>query len=315
MKVRVAEVVGLNDRVRGFSLCRADGGSLPSFTAGAHIAVDVVLRDGRHGRRRYSILSDPAQSQSYEIAVLLHEDGQGGSRYMHTAVGVGQVLEIGEPVNRFPLETGSPHTLLLAGGIGVTPLLSMAHVLHAQQASFELHFGARSPVDWIYRDRIESLAGDRAFFYHDAGPQPMPLDLRDVCSNRAPGTRIYACGPEGLYRAVHELVDAGELPPEMVHYEGFGAECLEDSAVVSVTLAKTGRTLELEPGETLLSALTRLGVPVAYDCRRGECGMCAVGYRDGEVDHRDRCLSDEDRKARLCLCVSGVKSDTIVLRI
>ncbi len=315
MKVRVAEIKVLNDRVRAFTLCRADGGCLPAFTPGAHVAVDVVLNDGRTGRRRYSILSDPAQPASYEIAVLLQEDGHGGSRYMHTAVGVGQILEISEPVNHFPLETDNTHTILLAGGIGITPLLSMAHVLHARGASFELHYGARSPTDWIYRERILSLAGDQAFFYHDTGPEPVPLEVRRICSRPAPGTRIYACGPEGLHRSLRDLVTAGELRQEVLRYEGFGVEAAENAMGVLVTLAESGQTLQLEPGQTLLSALTRLGVPVAYDCMRGECGLCAVGYRDGVVDHRDHCLSDEDRKARLCLCVSRVKSDTIILGV
>jgi len=314
MQVRVERIHDLTDKVRSFTLQAENGGALPPFPAGAHIAVDVMLPGGLCAKRKYSILSDPAQSTHYEIAVLREPDGSGGSQYMHTRVRAGDILEVSEPVNHFPLATTAAHNLLLAGGIGITPVLSMLHVLNRMGASLELHYAARTPADHIYRETIETLAGHNACFYHSQGAGKQPLDINTVCANLNPGTHIYACGPPGFYTVLSDMVDADAISADNLHFESFGVKQQNGKDAIAV-LSETGGTVLVRDDQPILKALTQCGIGVSYDCMRGECGMCAVGYRDGEVAHRDTCLSDDERRHRVCLCVSQIKSDTIVLAI
>lgn len=315
MEVVVSEVHELNPRVRSFVLVRPDGATLPAFGAGAHIGVHLPLDGGPPVVRRYSILSDPSQSGHYEIAVLRAPEGSGGSAHMHTRVRTGDRLEISGPHNQFPLAQVGAHNLLAAGGIGITPLLSMLHSLARLGASVEVHYVVRESARHIYRKTIEELAGDRAHFYVSSGPRSARLDLEGLCTDLDPGTEIYACGPPRFLECLTQLVASGRVPPEVMHMESFCAAPIEKSEGVSVDVPSAGISVRVGRGQAILSALLREGVPVPYDCMRGECGMCAVEYSGGEVLHRDSCLSDKERVHRLCLCVSQVISSRIVLSI
>lgn len=315
MQVIVEAIYDLTDKIRSFTLRAENGGALAKFTAGAHIAVSLHLPGGRAATRKYSILSDPAQSSQYEIAVLRELDGSGGSQYMHTRVTVGQILEISEPVNHFPLSIIATHNVLLAGGIGVTPLLSMLYSLCHRGASFEVHYAARTKEDHIYKERIQTLAGRKAYFYHSEGIGKRRLDLKDICTRLELGTHLYACGPTRFYETLNALVKEEVIPADALHHEHFGVQREQNKTETMAELSKSGRNVLIQKNQAIIDALTQSGISVTYDCMRGECGMCAVSYWGGEVEHRDYCLSDEARNHRVCLCVSKFKSDKIVLGI
>lgn len=315
MRVIVDEIRDLTEKVRAFTLRPATGTGLPPFSAGSHITITVVLPGGVIAKRKYSILSSPAQSSFYEIAVLREPDGTGGSRYMHTRVHVGQSLDISEPRNQFPLSITGSHHILLAGGIGITPLLSMLHVLHEKAVSFEIHYAARTQADHVFKERILALAGQKAHFYHSEGSGKRSMPLEDICTNIEAGTRIYACGPARFYDALRNLVDAGNISSDALRYESFGVHQESNGKESFAVLSGTGETILIKDNQTILSALTESGINITYDCMRGECGICAVDYKNGEITHRDNCLSDEERNHRVCICVSQIKSDKIVLAI
>jgi len=322
MRVVVSEICRLSEHIRSFILRSEDSAGLASFTAGAHIVVNLDLPASISVKRKYSIVSDPADSSHYEIAVLREVNGAGGSEYMHTRVHVGDVLEISEPVNLFTLVPGGEHNVLLAGGIGITPLLSMAHTLNSIGASFDIHYAARTPADHLYRERLEALAAGRAHFYHSEGARKRPLDLKEVCARLGTNTHVYACGPLRFLEGLRRLVDEGVLSNEALHQESFGAGYVRDNRTsrtgeveATAVLAKTGRSILVRSGQSILTALDQSGIRVPYDCMRGECGMCAVDYCDGKVVHKDRCLSDEEHRYRICLCVSEIESERIILAL
>lgn len=315
MQVLVDRIRDLNSRVREFTLRAADGRDLPPAYPGSHLSVSVVLPGSRAGHRKYSILSNPLQSSMYQIAVKRDQASTGGSIYMHEQVRVGQNLEVTRPVDGFPLRLTGQRVVLVAGGIGITPLLSMMHVLHGIGIEFEVHYASRKLSEHLYRERILELSGGNASFYHSEGNGAHRLDVCRLFSGMGHGADVYACGPQRLYRACRDLVQAGAIAQDKFHFERFGVDPKDNGRRAQAILSESGKTIDIRENQSILSALTEAKVAVPYDCLRGECGMCAVPYIDGEVVHRDSCLSDGAREQRVCVCVSKVRSDKITLAV
>lgn len=300
-------------RVKGFELVAADGGLLPPFEPGAHLPVQVRDRSGAWVERYYSLLSDPADRLRYRIGVLAEPNGRGGSRYLHDAVQAGATLLAGLPANGFPLETDATHRILIAGGIGITPLLSMLHALRASGQSFELHYSARHSADLAFRQGIEDLAGPRARFYASQEPGAPHLDLQAVLAQPQPDTHVYVCGPRPMIVAVRELAATLGWAPEQIHFESFGGATAPDDRALNIRLARSGREIHVPAGRTILDTLLAAGIAVPHDCRRGECSLCATRVLAGEPEHRDLCLSADQHAESMCVCVSRACSDRLTL--
>jgi ferredoxin-NADP reductase len=302
------EAVGINS----YELVDPAGVALPEFAAGAHI--DVHLPGG--AVRQYSMCGDPAERDHWLIAVLAEAAGQGGaSRWLHREVGVGGRLVVSLPRNRFPLVEGAPHYLLLAGGIGVTPLLSMAARLAATGADFTLHLCTKSPRHTPFRDRLAGVGAGRVRCHHDGGDPTKGLDFAALLRAPLPGTQLYYCGPLGFMQAVREA--AAQWPADSVHCEFFMPEAAPDTDTgrgrFEVVAAATGAVLQVLPGQSLFDALCRAGLATPPSCPLGDCGRCRVRWLAGDPLHRDRLLTDSERGEFVIACRSGSRAPRLVL--
>ena len=313
MKLTVNRIRAEAERVRSLELRSVGGEQLPPFTPGSHLAIQVKLSDGRTEQRRYSILSDGEDSTRYEIAVLREANGRGGSRFMHEVVGEGDLLEVSEPRNDFPLASNASHSILIAGGIGITPILAMLRKLVSDRASFEIHYAARAPESMAYGNEVERLAGDKATLYFGGRSKETGLDLPTLLSAPRPGTHVYVCGPTGLIRAVRDTALEQGWRSEQIHFESFGGSTRTDDRPVQVELIRSQMSVDVSASQSILDALLEAGVWAPYDCKRGECGMCVTPVLEGEPDHRDVFLTESGRERFMCTCVSRAKSDRLVL--
>ena len=311
--VRIAAKIGEARDICSFELVALDGDTLPPFSAGAHI--DVHLPAGLV--RQYSLCNCPNETHRYQIAVLCDTNSRGGSAAMH-ALDVGQTLEISAPRNHFPLARDAHHSLLLAGGIGITPLLSMAEHLTSLGASFELHYCTRSADRTAFSRRIHSspFAAD-AHVYHDEDLESPKLDLTTVLERASSGTHLYVCGPTGFMDWSLETARTAGWPEERLHREYFAAAPIDTSADGSfdVQIASTGAVIRVKADQTVIAALTAHGVSVPTSCEQGVCGACLTRVLEGIPDHRDMFLTAEEqaRGDQFTPCCSRSKSAKIVL--
>jgi len=317
LSLQVTSIRQENARVKIFRLRSADGRMLPGFEAGAHIQVKVTLPDGTASQRHFSLLSDPNDRSCYEIGVLKENTGRGGSRYMHEHVHAGDVLEIRSPKNEFPLAAQAEHSILIGGGIGITPILAMMHTLAAAGQSFEVHYSARTQAGLVFRNRIETIASDKARFYAtgeaDGPSENRRVDLAQLLATPKPGVHVYSCGPRRLIMAVRDIAADSGWPVSHIHFESFEARPLPGDRPVQVHLSRSHKTITVPADHSILETLLAAGVNVPHDCKRGECSLCATRVLDGEPEHRDLCLSKEEQAASMCVCVSRARGETLLL--
>ena len=295
-------------------LAAADGGPLPAFSAGAH--VDVLLPGGL--TRQYSLCNDPAETHRYQLGVLRDAGSRGGSRAMHDAVNVGDQLQISAPKNHFPLAHGAKRSLLLAGGIGITPILCMAERLANTGAVFELHHCTRSRERTPFAERIRgsSFAG-RAHWHVDDGDAAQQLDLAALLGMPREGEHVYVCGPKGFMDAVLGTARAAGWPEAQLHFEFFGAApvAADGDQAFEVQLASSGRVVVVPAGRSVVQALAAVGVEVLTSCEQGVCGTCLTRVLDGQPEHRDQYLTPEEQAAcdQFLPCCSRARSPRLVL--
>lgn len=302
------EAVGIHS----FELRSVDGAPMPPFTAGAH--VEVHMAD--HLARSYSLANEPGETHRYVIAVHLDSAGRGGSRYMHERVRVGQVLRISAPRNNFEINETAGHTVLVAGGIGITPLRAMVARLRQLNRRWTLHYCGRERATMAYLADYEALAREGADvrLHIDQESGGRFLDLRRVVGDAPQGTHFYCCGPKPMLAAFEAAT--ADLPPQQVHVEYFSAkEEIAAEGGFEVELARSGRVFRIEPGKTILDTLLDGGVQVDFSCMEGICGSCEVRVLGGVPDHRDSILSKAEREAndRMLVCCSGAKSASLKL--
>lgn len=312
MTLRVASIRDEAERIRSFELRDPGGAELPAFDAGAHLQVEVELPDGRAALRHYSLCGDPDDRSRYAIAVLLEAQGRGGSRFMHERLEPGSSLRIVPPVNGFPL-LKAEHVILIAGGIGITPVLSMVLALSRYGRSYELHYAARTPARMAFREALEAIAGERAHFYFSHVERPQLIDLRALLAAPAAGTRVYVCGPPELVGAVTSLAEECGWPNDWIHAESFGPQVRTGDRRIEVHLERSAVTVRVAPEESILDAILNAGVRAPHECRRGACGSCMTRVVAGDPDHRDVCLSRELRESYMCTCVSRARSNHLTL--
>lgn len=294
LRVRVALRTREAPDIDRFELVAEDGSELPPFSAGAHISVALP----NELVRQYSLLNDTRETHRYVIAVLKSPSTRGGSGWMHESVQVGTALTIGRPGNHFPLEPNAQESLLLAGGIGVTPILCMARHLANAGSRFAMHYCSRSPERTAFFSEIRDCDfADRVRFHFDDGPAEQKLDLSDVLALPLPGKHLYVCGPTGFMDAVLTAARRSGWDETQLHREYFGtgpASATVD-AEFEIELASSGRVVIVPKAKTVLEALSEAGVNIPASCEQGVCGTCLTPVLDGIPDHRDMFLSEQQK--------------------
>ena len=303
--LRIAQKQAVTKRISAFTLVAAEGGPLPDHGAGAHIEVQTAA-----GPRAYSLIDWPEQQPgAWQIAVQREDDGDGGSRAMH-ALNPGDTIEATEPKNDFELRPGDMPVALLAGGIGVTPLISMATELAASGRPFVFHHAGRSAGDMAYVEQLATIFGDRYSPHFD---DTAPLDLGALMAGLS-GHALYICGPKGMIEAARAAAEAAGLTD--IHVELFtnAAHAAGDSAF-EVEIASSGQVITVAPDQTIIEALEAAGLDPLYDCQRGDCGICQTEVIAGTPDHRDVVLSQAERDSGkvMQICVSRARSTRLVL--
>ena len=296
--------------VAAFELAPIEG-VLPTFQPGAHI--DVHLPNGLV--RQYSITNGPGETSYYRLGVKLEPDSTGGSVCLHETVREGDVLAISEPRNNFPLRRDSMRTILLAGGIGITPLLAMAQSLDRMSLAFELHCFAQSAEHTAFSDVLDGL-GESVVRHLGLPPDETVAEIRRLVATPDEFTHVYVCGPGPMLEAARrEAAEAG-WPDDHVHFEYFkNTNEIDDSSTFEVALARSALTVTVPSGSTILEVLRESGVPLPSSCEQGACGTCVATVLEGEPDHQDVYLNDSDHEAgdRIMTCVSRALSDRLVL--
>ncbi|MBP2444153.1 PDR/VanB family oxidoreductase [Rhizobium leguminosarum] len=280
---------------------------LPAFEPGSH--VDVHLSDGRV--RQYSLCGDPADLSRYTIAVKREPEGRGGSTWLHAAVCVGAELPVSAPRNHFPLKQGNWPVLLLAGGIGITPLLAMAGVLNRQGKPFELHYFTRGRAVAPFLAVIEQVVDRSKLRLHFDDDPETRQDIEALLSTRPSDAQVYYCGPPGFMAAIARASE--HWPEGSVHFEAFQPALLDDAPPEPFTIILRNGTEIFVPADTsALSAIRAAGVLLMASCENGVCGTCECGFLEGQPIHRDAVLSKDARSHRFMPCVSRA---TGVLRL
>ena len=313
LQVRVLRKTAEAEGITSFEMARDDGAPLPAFSAGSHI--DVQLPGGL--TRQYSLCNDSGENHRYRIAVLRDPASRGGSAAMHDSVQQGDLLQISVPRNHFPLHQ-APRSLLLAGGIGVTPLLCMAQRLASLGAAFELHYCTRSVERTAFHGEIAAAPFAASVFLHtDDGAGAQKLDLDALLAQPDAGTRIYVCGPAGFIAHVTGTAKAKGWPDSQVHLEYFGAAPQDRSAddAFDVKIASSGKTYTVGKDQNVIQALQAHGVEIMVSCEQGVCGTCITRVLQGEPDHRDLYFTDEEKALndQFTPCCSRSKSPLLVL--
>ncbi|TGV06213.1 oxidoreductase [Alcaligenaceae bacterium 429] len=314
----VRDVRPASELIREILLESATNSPLPSFDAGAHLQVHIP---GLNDHRCYSlIVTAPdynwqSAPSCYRLGVRLEAESRGGSAFMHQ-LQVGDVIQVKGPVNDFPVHTAAqvePEYVLIAGGIGITPIASMACTLQQQNRPFRLHYSARSQAQLAFADSLQHALGDKLLCYVNDG---QPLDLNALFDTLNPEQHIYVCGPQSMIDAVIEISKARNWPRSHVHFELFTtATAQAGDQPFELELRQSGMTLTVPADKTIVDVLEEAGLDPMFDCKRGECGVCTADVLEGIPDHRDYFLSDNEKASNKVIqtCISRCKTPKLVL--
>ncbi|WP_018906997.1 PDR/VanB family oxidoreductase [Variovorax paradoxus] len=310
MRLRIARICEAAEGIRSFELVQADGTPLPPFTPGSHIKVQTP----GGAVRKYSLCNDPAERQRYVITVKRDAHGQGGSISMHDQARDGDVLAASPPENAFPMVDNARSYLFIAGGIGITPILSMIRSFgELPPAPWKLHYLTRSPETTAFLEELSVPELRRSVhIHHDHGDLSKSFDLWPTLE-KPNSAHIYCCGPRPLMESVRDMT--GHWSPGNVHFESFneGGGVKPDDRPFQVRLARSQVRLEVPVGKSILSVLREHGCSAPSSCESGTCGTCRTGLLEGEADHRDMVLMPEEMSRQIMICVSRAKSPELVL--
>jgi|TARA_R100000455_G_C6273203_1_gene130523 vanillate O-demethylase ferredoxin subunit len=310
-KTRIQNIVQEVPGIHSFYLEPVDGSQLVPFTPGAHI--DVFLDEGLI--RSYSLINTTDESRRYHIAVKQETEGRGGSRKMHQ-LEIGQELEVSEPRNNFPLADPPGQSILLAGGIGITPIYGMAKHLAALRAPFKLHYLVRSAQDAAFLNELREEFDDRLVSALGLDVEAVTSHLERLLSSEPAGTHLYICGPTPLMDLGRKI--AAKYPAINLHLEYFSADPALDQlpkGTFQVKLARTGRTITIPEGRTIIEVLAENDLVIETSCEQGICGICMTKVLEGTPDHRDMLMTDEEHAAndQMTICVSRSIGPLLVL--
>jgi tetrachlorobenzoquinone reductase len=309
LRLRVRSATWEAPNIISYELRPLEAGELPPFTAGSHI--DLTLPNGLI--RSYSLVNPQSERHRYVIAVQKDRASRGGSKWVHENFRPGDILAINGPRNNFALNEAAEKSIFIAGGIGITPIMSMTERMSTLKRDWELIYCARTRVDAAFEENLQKF-GSRVRFNFDAEPGGKMLDIAAVVRAAPQNAHLYCCGPLPMLSAFEAAT--AELPRERVHVEYFTAK--EPPAVAGgfkVVLAKTGREFTIAPGKTILDTLLDAGLDIPYSCMEGVCGTCETKVLEGTPDHRDLILTEEEHAAGkiMMICCSGSKSEKLVL--
>ncbi len=314
IQVKVTRLKREAEGILGIELQAADGAALVPFEPGAHI--DVHLPGDL--TRQYSLCNDAAETDRYRLGVSLSATSRGGSSYLHTSLREGDSLTISEPRTLFALSREAASHRFIAGGIGITPILSMIRWCIRHSVPWHLHYCVRSRMCAAYLDELRTVGGKVHVHANDESAGGTP-DIQTLVGDVRAGEHVYCCGPGGLMDAVsHQGLQAG-MPRENLHFERFTASPVQvagrNERAFTVVLARFGMRCLVEPNESILDCLERHGVCPPFSCREGLCRSCEVKVLSGEVEHRDYVLSEYEQTSgkSLMICVSRAKSDELVI--
>jgi vanillate O-demethylase ferredoxin subunit len=314
LELRVRSITNEAAGINTYELVDPAGGDLPPFTAGCHI--DVHIPGGFV--RQYSLCNDPAERRRYLIGVQNVSDGRGGSAALHGSVRAGDLLKVSAPRNNFSLAPGAKKHLLIAGGIGITPMMAMLEQLQSTGEHFLLHYCTRSPERTAFRERLAPLVqAGHAVHHYDHGDPANGLAIAELLRTREEGTHLYYCGPQGMMAAVEKA--AAHWPAGTVHCEYFAAPPLapSDQAQAAgefrIRLASTGQTLAVAADKSILETLREAGIPCESSCEAGVCGTCRTRYLEGSPEHCDFVLDESEKEEYLLICCSRSNSELLVL--
>ncbi|MGB7802290.1 PDR/VanB family oxidoreductase [Buttiauxella sp.] len=298
----------LQGEVTLLTLAHADGIELPAFSAGAHI--DLHLTEDLV--RPYSLCGDPQDKHHYQLGILKDSRSQGGSLAAH-ALREGDNVQVSAPRNLFALDTRGAHSLLIGGGIGITPMLAMAAELHAAGRSFSLHYSSRSRSGAAFVAQLENAPYAERVQLHFSDEQR--LNLASVLSDVPPNTHVYVCGPTRLMDAVTDLATSLNYSPEQIHQECFSADVQIQGHAFEVVAATSGITVQVLENQSIVEALALAGLKVCVSCKQGICGSCLTDVLEGEPDHRDSYLTDEEKADgdQILLCCSRAKGARLII--
>ena len=307
LNLRINDKRVLANGIVAFELVNPDGSDLPQFTGGAH----VELRVPNGLMRKYSLCNDPAERQRYVIAVKREATGRSGSLSLIDGTNTGDVLAVTPPQNNIAQDKSPAGFILIAGGIGITPIMAMMRELRANDGKFKLYYCTRAPEFIAFRDELlaPELRGSVAI-HHDGGDPARTLDLWPILE-RPKGQHVYCCGPTPLMQAVRDMT--GHWSASAVHFEAFREpdRVKPDDKPFRVYLAKSGGVVDVPVGTTILEALRAHGLTVPSSCESGTCGSCRTRLIAGEADHRDLVLADGERSDNIMVCVSRALSGEI----
>ena len=306
-----------SERIISLELTAPNGGELPEFSAGAHI--DVVTPNGPV--RQYSLCNSPAERHRYCIAVQLEADSRGGSTAIHQAAVEGSTLQINAPRNLFPLDSNAQHSLLVAGGIGVTPIRSMAASLHGEGKSFELHYCGRQLANMAYlNDLQQSEYGDQVHIHCDESESAQRLDITTLLQQTDPTTHIYVCGPAGFMDYILDGAAQAGWPAQQLHREYFSASSPSDddeqgNRAFDLLLSSSNQVIRVAADTSAAGALLAAGIDVPLSCEQGICGSCLTTVLEGIPEHRDSFLTPDEQAANNCFtpCCSRAHSRQLTI--
>lgn len=306
----------VTQEIKMISLVSADGQPLPDYTPGPHIDVDI----GKGKTRSYSLMSMPMPKQIgavddnvYTLGVLLEAESTGGSKFMH-GLKIGDEISISSPKNDFALHPDAQFSLLLAGGIGITPIMAMVAHLQNTGTGFALHYAGRTCTSLAFVEALQTYIGFNLHIHYD--DEENALDIEAVLNTVPNHAHIYVCGPKGMIEAVQKQALACGYPKEQIHFELFATPSPQaGDTEFEIELSSSGKIYTVPVGKTIIEVLEAAGEDPIYDCSRGDCGICQTGVISGEIDHRDVVLSEAEKAAGdvMQICVSRARGAKIVL--
>jgi vanillate O-demethylase ferredoxin subunit len=302
------------DNIVSLELISANGTALPAFDPGSHI--DVKLPNG--ALRQYSLYNPPRMGRSYQIGVFRDPASRGGSIVLHDQVEVNDRLQISEPRNLFPMAKNAKRSLLFAGGIGITPILSLAQALADRDDDFELHYSGRSRSKMAFIDQLTNSAfADRVFLHISDADPSQRLNVDPLLAEPQTETHIYVCGPPRFMNYVLDRATVHGWPSAQLHREHFaaGQESESEKGSFEVEIKSSGQSFTIPPDRSALQVLEEAGFDIPVACEEGVCGTCLTRVLEGEPDHRDLFMTDEERARndQFTPCCSRAKSGRLVL--
>jgi ferredoxin-NADP reductase/predicted pyridoxine 5'-phosphate oxidase superfamily flavin-nucleotide-binding protein len=311
----VSGIRQLTPRVRAYELRDPEGQVLPKVTAGAHLQLPVTLQNGEQVLRHYSICSNPRRRDIYEVAVLKEPEGKGGSLSIHHNFELGQLLNCAVPENYFSLHDSKVPAVLIAGGIGITPIKAMAQTLKCKGLEFSLHYAGRSLAEMAFQDRLQREFSKELFLYSAQRQQRM--DIAAIMQQAPVDAVFYVCGPAPLIESVIATAEQLDIAPERIRYERFTKVELKQAKAVTLELLSSNKIIHVAAEQSLLDAMLAEGLELPFSCKTGECKSCVVTVLEGQPLHLDNCLTEDERnkQKKFCPCVSRSHSTNLSLDI